>query len=248
MTFLGYTSGVKGFKFMRKPNNVIFQAVTALFDEFMFPYCPDNKSPGHTHIRREYPSEDNIPPEEGGWFDGGAYPPHFPNIPAGNVPPAVQPGPQNPPLPPASQRPQGAPQPPLQPPAQQRPAAPQRPWLEPGLTSQERDEAYRYALLRDPATAPLASDSDTWNSYRHDQPWNQGDPEATTWQSFYNRDYQMRNPTLLDEGDLTPPIHPVGRRNFYLSGSQTVPQYQQMPQALPPVFPEAGPSIAPQPR
>ena len=28
MTFLGYTSGVKGFKFMRKPNNVIFQSVT----------------------------------------------------------------------------------------------------------------------------------------------------------------------------------------------------------------------------
>ena len=33
MTFLGYTSGVKGFKFMQKPNNVIFHSVTALFDE-----------------------------------------------------------------------------------------------------------------------------------------------------------------------------------------------------------------------
>ena len=114
MTFLGYTSGVKGFKFMRKPNNIIFQAVTALFDEFMFPNCPENKSPGHTHIGREYPSEDKIPPEDGGWFDGGAYLPTMPNIPASNVPP------QPPTMP---QAPQGAPQPPVQPPNQQRPAA-----------------------------------------------------------------------------------------------------------------------------
>ena len=48
MTFLSYTDGTKGFKFMRKPNNIIFHAVTALFDEYMFPHCPDNISPGHT--------------------------------------------------------------------------------------------------------------------------------------------------------------------------------------------------------
>ena len=114
MTFLGYTSGVKGFKFMRKPNNIIFQAVMVLLDEFMFPNCPENKSPGHTHIGCEYPSEDNIPPEDGGWFDGGAYLPTMPNIPASNVPP------QPPTMPQALQ---GTPQPPVQPPNQQRPAA-----------------------------------------------------------------------------------------------------------------------------
>ena len=69
MIFIGYTSGIKGFKFMRKPNNIIFHAVTALFDEFTFPCCPDNKSRGHTRIGREYPSEDNIPPEDGGCYD-----------------------------------------------------------------------------------------------------------------------------------------------------------------------------------
>ena len=118
MTFLGYTDGTKGFKFMRKPNNVIFHAVTALFDEFMFPHCPDNKSPGHTRIGREYPtSEDNIPPEDGGWFDGGANPPNLPNNPVANVPPVVPQGPQVPPQPPVvPQAPQGAPQPPNQPP------------------------------------------------------------------------------------------------------------------------------------
>ena len=64
MTFLGYTPGIKGFKFMRKPNNIIFHSATALFDEYMFPHCPDFKSPGHTRIGCEYPSEDNIPPED----------------------------------------------------------------------------------------------------------------------------------------------------------------------------------------
>lgn len=120
MTFLGYTSGVKGFKFMRKPNNVIFQAVMALFDEFMFPNCPDNKSPGHTRIGHEYPSEDNIPPENGGWFDGGAYPPNIPYAPAGNIPPQGPQGPLIPPVLPVPQQPlqglQGAHQPPIQPP------------------------------------------------------------------------------------------------------------------------------------
>ena len=136
MIFIGYTSGIKGFKFMRKPNNIIFHAVTALFDEFTFPYCPDNKSRGHTCIGREYPSEDNIPPEDGGWFDGGAYPPNMPNIPAGNVPPVVPQGPVVPPQPPVmppavQQGQQGAQQPPNQPPWHARwPAAQRQLWLE----------------------------------------------------------------------------------------------------------------------
>ena len=73
MIFLGYTSGTKGFKFMRKPNNVIFHGVTAVFDEHMFPSCPDNISPGSTHIGANYPdTEFDIPLEDRGWFDGGA--------------------------------------------------------------------------------------------------------------------------------------------------------------------------------
>ena len=51
MIFLA--SGMKGFKFMRKPNNVIFHSVTAMFDKHMFPSCLDNISPGSTHIDRK---------------------------------------------------------------------------------------------------------------------------------------------------------------------------------------------------
>ena len=40
MTFLGNHSGGKGYIFMRGPNNVIFSAAHATFDESMFPRCP----------------------------------------------------------------------------------------------------------------------------------------------------------------------------------------------------------------
>ena len=109
MIFLGYTSGMKGFKFMRKPNNVIFHGVTAMFDEHMFPSCPDNISPGSTHIGDNYPStEFNIPPEDGGWFDGGALPPFGPYPSAGGIP--LQ---QGPPIPGPQQPLAGPPNPPL---------------------------------------------------------------------------------------------------------------------------------------
>ena len=100
MIFLGYTSGMKGFKFMRKPNNVIFHGVTAMFDEHMFPSCPDHISPGSTHIRDNYPgTEFNIPPEDGDTDGGDAF---FLNVlPAGggphyNGPPGGPSGPQGP--------------------------------------------------------------------------------------------------------------------------------------------------------
>ena len=112
MTFLGYTSGTKGFKFMRKPNNVIFHGVTAMFDEHMFPSCPDNISSGSTHIGANYPgTEFDIPPEDGGWSDGGAIPPSGPYPSAGGIPP--QQGPPNP----GPQQPlAGPPNPPVVPP------------------------------------------------------------------------------------------------------------------------------------
>ena len=85
MIFLGYTSGTKGFKFMQKPNNVIFHGVTAMFDEHMFPSCPDNISPGSTRIRANCPgTELNIPPEDGDVDGGDAF---FLNVsPAGGGP------------------------------------------------------------------------------------------------------------------------------------------------------------------
>ena len=40
MTFIGFTSSVKGWKFMRN-TNTIFHAMKAVFDENMYPQCPD---------------------------------------------------------------------------------------------------------------------------------------------------------------------------------------------------------------
>ena len=55
----------------------------------------DNISPGSTRIGDNYPgTEFNIPPEDGGWFDGGALPPFGPYPSAGGIPP--QKGPPNP--------------------------------------------------------------------------------------------------------------------------------------------------------
>ena len=113
MTFLGYPQGTKGYLFMRGPNNVLFMAVQALFDETLFPKCPDMHHLGYTPV--SFPDNDkqgeyNIPPdddENGG--NGGAdlylallgsfvpyqTPPPGPNCPSGKgqnpVPPVTQP-------------------------------------------------------------------------------------------------------------------------------------------------------------
>ena len=58
-----------------------------MFDEHMFPSCPDNISPGSTHIGANYPcTEFGIPLEDGGWFDGGAIPPSGLYPSAGGIP------------------------------------------------------------------------------------------------------------------------------------------------------------------
>ena len=66
MTFLGYPQGTKGYLFMRGPNNVLFTAVQALFNETLFPKCLDMHCPGYTPVvpinaQGEYniPLEDN---------------------------------------------------------------------------------------------------------------------------------------------------------------------------------------------
>ena len=47
MTFIGYPQGIKGYLFMRSPNNVLFTAVQALFNKTLFPKCPDMCCPGY---------------------------------------------------------------------------------------------------------------------------------------------------------------------------------------------------------
>jgi hypothetical protein len=114
MTFIGYTNGTKGFKFIQKPNNNIFQAVVATFDEYMFPLCPDFRSQGHTCVGANHPNtEDNISLEDGFSDDGGAYPYMPSGGGGGNFPPGGPPVPPVPPqtnLPPARQGPSMPPQ------------------------------------------------------------------------------------------------------------------------------------------
>ncbi|TFK37113.1 hypothetical protein BDQ12DRAFT_753808 [Crucibulum laeve] len=50
MTFIGFTDGIKGYKFISHKNQ-IFHAGTALFNEELFPRCPDSKN----HDQGDYP-------------------------------------------------------------------------------------------------------------------------------------------------------------------------------------------------
>ncbi|THH23200.1 hypothetical protein EUX98_g7976 [Antrodiella citrinella] len=66
MIYLGVAEGIKGFKFMCQPNNVIFTAITAVFDEEMFPRCPDQRRRNTTRIGQDNQPADtplDIPPE-----------------------------------------------------------------------------------------------------------------------------------------------------------------------------------------
>ena len=72
MTFIGFTGGVKGWKFMRN-TNTIFHATKAVFDEDMYPRCPDGSHvnipaietgvlpPLDSYLDRD----NNVPPEDG---------------------------------------------------------------------------------------------------------------------------------------------------------------------------------------
>ena len=65
MTFIGYPQGVKGYLFMRSPNNVLFTAVQALFNETLFPKCPDMRRLGYIPAPDQPDGEQgeyNIPP------------------------------------------------------------------------------------------------------------------------------------------------------------------------------------------
>ena len=57
MTSIGYADGVKGYLFMRKPNNVFF---IVLFDETMFSNCPDTKCQGFTPVGDTPNADDHI--------------------------------------------------------------------------------------------------------------------------------------------------------------------------------------------
>ena len=116
MTFIGFTGGVKGWKFMRN-TNTIFHATKAVFDENMYPQCPDGSRvdipaietsvlpPPDSYLDRD----NNIPLENGDqpplpaeidliWRHQGAFWPYVPDAPNGSVgfdsqPPSQPPSP-----------------------------------------------------------------------------------------------------------------------------------------------------------
>jgi hypothetical protein len=117
MTFIGYFQGIKGYSFMRSPNNVLFTAVQALFDETLYLKCPDMCCLGYTPAPEQPDGEQgeyNIPPDddEFGRNGGGPLPPYGPaRGPRPQLPPwqppqsgysPLPPSPPNHPTPPVS--------------------------------------------------------------------------------------------------------------------------------------------------
>jgi hypothetical protein len=61
MIFLGYLDGIKGYFFMRLPNNILFKGTTAIFDEEMMPKCSKVIKRRFTPIGDKKPSTEDPP-------------------------------------------------------------------------------------------------------------------------------------------------------------------------------------------
>jgi transposase InsO family protein len=76
MIFLGYVDGVKGYLFMRLPNNVLFFGTTAIFDEEMMPKCSKVVKRRFTPIGDKVPSKEVTPVPTEADDDGDDFLPH----------------------------------------------------------------------------------------------------------------------------------------------------------------------------
>ena len=96
MMFIGFADGIKGYLFMRNPNNVVFTAVKALFDKKMFPKCPEMEQQGYTPIGDGPDTDDfNIPLEDDGHNNSDADDDFFSPAPekrCASLPPPPPPG------------------------------------------------------------------------------------------------------------------------------------------------------------
>ena len=61
MTYLGVAPGGHGSRFMHAPNNVLFTAMHALFDEHMFPKCDKTVKRRNTRLHEPAPQTDQSP-------------------------------------------------------------------------------------------------------------------------------------------------------------------------------------------
>jgi hypothetical protein len=109
MTFINLSEGTKGYIFMRSPNNNVFTAIQALFDETLFPKCPTMHRLGYTPVGLppdDLQGEHNGPSDDENGEYGGGLPPILVGPAGGQVPwqpPAQPPQPPYayPPLPPS---------------------------------------------------------------------------------------------------------------------------------------------------
>jgi hypothetical protein len=85
MTFIGYETGVKGWRFVR-PFGTIFIGATATFDENLFPRCPGASVPGQTEFG-DLPPDDSEDHTHSEGTDNGNddYPPDPPLPPSSDT-------------------------------------------------------------------------------------------------------------------------------------------------------------------
>jgi Reverse transcriptase (RNA-dependent DNA polymerase) len=166
MTFIGYPQGIKGYLFMRSPNNVLFTVVQALFDKTLYLKCPDMHCPGYTPAPDQPDGEQgeyNIPPDdEFGGNGGGPLPLYGP---------AGGPRPQLPPWQPLQSR-----YPPLPPSPPNHPTPP----ISSGLPSPVRSHAPSPSPWHSPAPSSdydhyfFFSKEDEQEYFRKQAIWRQG--------------------------------------------------------------------------
>jgi hypothetical protein len=100
MTFIGLSEGTKGYIFMRSPNNNVFTAIQALFNETLFPKCPTMRCVDYTPVGLppdDLQDEHNRPLDSENGEHGGKLPP-IPVGPAGSQESWQHMQPQQPPM------------------------------------------------------------------------------------------------------------------------------------------------------
>jgi hypothetical protein len=106
MTLIELSEETKGYIFMRSPNNNVFTAIQALFDETLFLKCPNMRCPGYTPVGLtpdDLQGEHNGPPDDENGKHGGGLP-LIPVRPAGGQVPWQHMQPQQPPFQPHQQQ------------------------------------------------------------------------------------------------------------------------------------------------
>jgi hypothetical protein len=220
MTFIGYPQGVKEYLFMRSPNNVLFTAVQALFDETLYPKCPDMRRPGYTPAPDQPDGEQgeyNIPPDddEFGGNGGGPLPLYGPvGGPRPQLPPRQPPQSGYPPLPPS---PPNHPTPPIS----------------SGLPSLVRSRTPSPSPRHSPAPSSdydhdfFFSAEDQWEYFRKQAIWRQGVEKKMAEEAIKYHNSGGNKPLEYDiEGNLLPYLwnrlqnNPVAQPQEGPSGSQ----------------------------